>query len=126
MIDHDGARELAAASLDFDLSDEDDRRLLAHLVECASCRAFADGLEADRSALASLAAIDAPAVLRASVLDAAVASADAVVEPFSQEPRRTPSSIPTIPKRYRWPLVVTTAAAVIVVLVAGVTHRDRV
>ena len=34
MIDHDAARALAAAALDFDLSAEDDQRLLAHLVGC--------------------------------------------------------------------------------------------
>ena len=125
MIDHDQARELAAAALDFDLSTEDDQRLLAHMVDCADCRAFAEVLDADRRALTRLATFDAPDDLRARILDAAPAAADDAAtiadttEPWTSPPRRKLLAFPVIPRHYRWPLVVTTAAVVTVALIGG-------
>jgi hypothetical protein len=125
MIDHDQARELAAAALDFDLSTEDDQRLLAHMVDCADCRTFAEALDADRGALAGLATFDAPDDLRTRILDATPAAADDAAtladtaEPPTIRPRRTLLAFPIIPRRYRWPLVGTTAAVVTVALIGG-------
>jgi len=125
MTDHDAARELAASAMDFDLSPEDDTRLLAHVVGCASCRAFVEALDGDRRAIAGLDAADAPEQLRSRVLEAtagAIASGFEATVPAPTEARRRHrirAAGPVIPGRYRWPLVLTTAAVIIVALIAG-------
>ena len=44
MIDHDRALELAAAAIDFGLSDGDRVALQTHLDTCPDCRDFAAGI----------------------------------------------------------------------------------
>ncbi|MFL5674690.1 MAG: Ig-like domain-containing protein, partial [Chloroflexota bacterium] len=122
MIDHDAARALAAQSLDFDLSAEDDGLLLAHVVGCDDCRAFAEALDLDAAAIAALASTDAPAELRASIV--AMLPSDPVVLPgLTSAPTLRPampsSRLATIQSRYRGPFALTAAAAVVVALVGG-------
>ncbi|MFL5667821.1 MAG: hypothetical protein ACJ77U_00390, partial [Chloroflexota bacterium] len=122
MIDHEAARVLAAAALDFDLSDEDDQRLLAHMVGCDRCRTFADGLGTDNRAIAGLPSEDAPVALRARILDAIPAATaqptDLPVAP-TPTPRTSRGLLSSIPRRYQGPLALTAAAAVIVALIGG-------
>jgi hypothetical protein len=122
MIDHDAARELAAAAFDFDLTVEDDQRLLAHLVTCESCRAFVDGLDADGLAIAGLAGEDAPSELRDRIMGPFAAAGshagDADVVARAHVPPR-PHRLASIPRRYRGPLAMTAAAAVVIALVGG-------
>ncbi len=73
MIDHDRALELAAAALDFPLSDDDREALRLHLDGCAGCRAVDERLRADARAIAGLATQDAPVDLRARILAATAA-----------------------------------------------------
>ena len=120
MIDHGLAMELAASALDFDLSVDDVGRLHEHLDACADCRTLVDALAADHRALAALPATDAPDELRTRVLaadptaDTSTAADSAAV--VTGMPRRRSVSVP---RRYRWPLVVATAAAVTVAVIAG-------
>ena len=51
---HDEFLELAAASIDFELSSEERAALAAHLAGCIQCRRQVMGLEADQSAIARL------------------------------------------------------------------------
>jgi hypothetical protein len=54
MIDHAQARSLAAAVVDFRLTDADRSELSRHSLECDPCRRFADGLRTDAAVLAGL------------------------------------------------------------------------
>lgn len=51
---HDVFLELAAASIDFDLSETERTALAAHLADCIPCRRRVMGLEADQRAVAQL------------------------------------------------------------------------
>ena len=68
MVDHARAQELAAISVDFDLTPIERAEVDAHLAACTACRAFVDGLLADARAIAELPRIDAPAAVRERVL----------------------------------------------------------
>jgi alpha-2-macroglobulin len=122
MIDHDAARALAATALDFDLSAQDDQRLLAHMVGCVSCRTFAEDLDADARAIAGMTNEDAPVALRSRILDAVPATEASPTElPIATTPRPPAARgiLTSIPRRYRGPLALTAAAAVVVALVGG-------
>jgi len=122
MIDHDAARALAASALDFDLSAQDDQRLLAHMVGCESCRTFAEDLDADARAIAGMTNEDAPVALRSRILDAVPATEASTTEPPIATIPRPPAGrgiLTSIPRRYRGPLALTAAAAVVVALVGG-------
>ncbi len=71
MIDHDRARELGAAAIDFTLGEDEAAELAAHLRECAECRAYEAGLRADAAHLADIAPSDAPIAVRVA-LEAAI------------------------------------------------------
>ena len=120
VIGHEVAMELAASALDFDLSAEDDERLQEHVHACADCRTLVEALAADHRALAALPATDAPDELRARVLAADATAgtstpADSAAVATGMPRRRSVS----VPRRYRWPLVLATAAAVIVAVIGG-------
>ncbi len=130
MIDHDRARELAAAALDFDLSAEDRRSASwPHLVELRAPVAPSPTASMPmRRALAGLATIDAPD--RPPGAGSSMPAPAASPMPRRPMPRDgSPADVPrrvairppfpAIPPRYRWPLVVTTAAVVIVALIGG-------
>ena len=68
MVAHDRFRELAAISLDFDLSADERVELDGHLAACEACRAYADALTADVAGLMALPLIDAPERVRQTVL----------------------------------------------------------
>ncbi|HEX6869017.1 MAG TPA: Ig-like domain-containing protein [Candidatus Limnocylindrales bacterium] len=124
MIDHDDARALAAAALDFDLSVEDDQRLLAHMIGCEECRAFAEALDVDARAIGGLVSEDAPAGLRARILDAVPAAAAAEPAPdlfvaAMPRPPRPHGAFGSIPRRYRGPLAISAAATIAVALIGG-------
>ena len=51
---HDEFLELAAASIDFELSETERAALAAHLADCIPCRRRVMGLEADQRAVAQL------------------------------------------------------------------------
>lgn len=68
MIDHQRFRELAATSLDFDLTPAESARLAAHLESCIACRHFAEALGGDRDAFRLLPRRDAPAKVAAAVM----------------------------------------------------------
>lgn len=128
MIDHDRARDLAAAALDFELSPADREALDRHLEGCAACRTFEERLRADARAMAELTPHDAPDVLRARVMETAVpalvpaSAADEVSDgaPGAGLTAAAPRAFPLIPRRYRQPAVMAAAAAVIVALVGGI------
>ena len=71
MIDHDRALELAAAAIDFGLSDGDRVALQTHLDTCPDCRDFALGSLADARRIADLPTFAAPDELRARIMAAA-------------------------------------------------------
>ena len=123
MIDHKRALELSAAAFDFELSPDDDAALTAHLETCESCRAIGEGLRADAVALVGLERTDAPDDLRGRILDAVAGSEalDAAPAPVPISERR-----PTLlrfpdrfPARFRQPMVLVAAAAVIVAVIGG-------
>ncbi|MEA2576465.1 MAG: alpha-2-macroglobulin, partial [Chloroflexota bacterium] len=123
MIGHERALELSAAAFDFELSPDDDAALTAHLATCESCRAIGESLRADAVALVGLERMGAPDDLRARILDAAAAS-----EAIDEAPAPLPASAerPTLlrlparlPARFRQPMVLVAAAAVIVAVVGG-------
>lgn len=68
MIGHETSRELAAISLDFDLSPEELAELDGHLAACEACRAYAAALANDVVGLAALPLVDAPERVRRAVL----------------------------------------------------------
>ena len=115
MIDHDRALELAAAALDFALSDDDREALQTHLDGCAGCRAVVARLREDAQAIADLAAQDAPADLRARILAAVAAPAAVPPEALAALPAG-PRVAPMIPPRLRRPAALLAAAAVVVAL----------
>jgi hypothetical protein len=51
---HEQARELALAALDFDLSEDEWRRLDEHLAGCSSCSSFAAAARRDQARIASM------------------------------------------------------------------------
>ena len=123
MIGHKRALELSAAAFDFELSPDDDAALTAHLETCESCRAIGEGLRADAVALVGLERTDAPGDLRARILDAAAGS-EAIGEVAAPVP--TSAERPTLlrlparfPARFRQPMVLVAAAAVIVAVIGG-------
>ena len=128
MIDHDRALELAAAALDFALSDDDREALQTHLDGCAGCRAVDARMRDDARAIAGLASHDAPDGLRARILAATAtpgaavpgpAAPDAAVPDTPAVPAGGPPRVaPMIPPRFRRPAVGLAAAAV-VALVGG-------
>ena len=60
MIDHQRFRELAATSLDFELTSSESATLAGHLATCPACRHFAAALGADKDAFRLLPRRDAP------------------------------------------------------------------
>ena len=68
MIDHQRSRELAATSLDFDLTPSESATLAAHLDGCAACRHFVAALRDDRDAFRLLPSRDAPARVADAVM----------------------------------------------------------
>ena len=82
MIDHERALELAASTLDFELSRTDDEALTAHLASCDDCRAIDEGLRADAVALVELDREDAPSALRERIVDAATSADVSGLAPF--------------------------------------------
>jgi hypothetical protein len=68
MTDHVRAHDLAAAAIDFDLTNDEQAELDGHLVGCASCRDHADALRVDARSLAQLRQVDAPARVRSRVV----------------------------------------------------------
>ncbi len=119
MIDHKRALELTAAAFDFELSPDDDAALTAHLETCESCRRIGEGLRADAVALVGLERTDAPDELRARILEAAAepeAVDDAPIPVVTTQERPT---ILRLPARFRQPIVLVAAAAVIVAVIGG-------
>ena len=72
MTDHDRYLELAATSVDFPLSAEEDRELTSHLTTCRSCAQEAAGFRRDAQRVRTLAERDAPPRLRDEVWMSAV------------------------------------------------------
>jgi hypothetical protein len=68
MTDHARAQELAAAAIDFDLTNDEQAELDGHLAGCASCRDHADALRVDARSLAQLGQVDAPDRVRSRVV----------------------------------------------------------
>src|SRR6185295_1344737 len=105
MIGHKRALELSAAAFDFELSPDDDAALTAHLETCESCRAIAEGLRADAVALVGLERTDAPADLRARILEAATGSEEIDDAPAAvPTPQRRPTLLrfpESFPARFR-------------------------
>ena len=64
MADHARAQELAAVSIDFDLTVAERAELDLHLQDCPSCRSHLDGLLVDARAVADFPRLDAPARVR--------------------------------------------------------------
>ena len=100
MIDHEHALELAAAALDFGLSDEDRAALQAHLDGCADCRSADQLLRADAQRVADLSMRDAPDRLRGRVLASAGTSARGE-RPASAASGASVQRPPIIPPRHR-------------------------
>lgn len=67
MLDHDRAQDLAATSLDFDLTVEERVELDTHLHACVACRAHLDGLRLDARTLVDRPRADAPERVRRRV-----------------------------------------------------------
>ena len=118
MIDHDRALELAASSLDFELSHADADALTAHLESCDACRAIDEGLRSDAVALTELGREDAPSVLRERILRAASGAEGSELAPFPSPGRARPTLL-RLPDRLRDRAVLVAAAAVIVAVVGG-------
>jgi len=118
MIDHEHALELAAAALDFGLSDEDRAALQAHLDGCADCRSADQLLRADAQRVADLSMRDAPDRLRGRVLASAGTSARGE-RPASAASGASVQRPPIIPTRHRRLAAVLATAAVVVVLIGG-------
>ncbi len=117
MMDHDRARELAAATFDFELSAADRAELRDHLAGCAQCHVFNEGLAADARALAGLPIADAPHDLRSRIVDGEPAPGHApAADPGTMAPRRP---APLVPVRYRRPAALVASAAVVVALIGG-------
>ena len=123
MIDHERARELAVAEIDFALSAEDREALQRHLDDCPACRALDEHLRADARTVADLPSYDAPEGLRARILGVAgtPGAMDAPADGSAHEhrPREAPRALSILPIRYRRPAAFVAAAAVIVALVGG-------
>ena len=122
MIDHDHALELAAAALDFPLSDDDRAALQAHLDGCDPCRTTVEGLRVDARRIADLAADDAPDHLRARILAAISAESPAETSTTAAPASTGPRVLPAIPPRYRLPVALLATAAVVVALIGGTLY----
>ena len=79
MTTHDRFEQLAAAAIDFDLTDLEREQLDEHLAGCPACRATAGAYRSDALALREMAFAPAPAAVRVAVLDAAAHSAPRLV-----------------------------------------------
>lgn len=118
MIDHERALELAASTLDFELSRADDEALTAHLESCDECRAIDEGLRTDAVALVELGREDAPSALRERIVGAATGADASGLTPFPQPGGARPALF-RLPDRFRDRAVLVAAAAVIVAVVGG-------
>ena len=118
MIDHERALELAASTLDFELSRADDEALTAHLGSCDECRAIDSAMRADAVALVELGGEDAPSTLRERIVGTAI-GADPSGSPAIASSRQARRTLLQLPDRFRERAVLVAAAAVIVAVVGG-------
>jgi YVTN family beta-propeller protein len=74
MNNHQRARQLAAAAIDFELAPRERHELAEHLSTCDPCRGFDAGVRSDMAALRSISWRPAPARVREAVSDAVAVS----------------------------------------------------